>query len=103
MMICRDIGCELTYCQASIYDPYERPFENCDEQFKNLNSCIAQEQRRFIINPEGRSMQEQIQFMLEKKKKEKYINILKTHEFHLEKEYIVKQSESDRTILKNKL
>ena len=76
MIICRDTGCELTYCQATMRDPYERPFENCEQQFRQMNSCIAQEQKRYAINPEGRTMQEHVKYMLEKKKKEKYFNIM---------------------------
>ena len=72
MLICRDLGCELTYCQATLSDPYERPFDNCDEQFKGFNSCIMQEKRRYLSEPEGRSMQQQVAYMLEKKKREKY-------------------------------
>ena len=36
MLICRDVGCELQYCQASLSDPYDRPFENCDAHFRAL-------------------------------------------------------------------
>jgi hypothetical protein len=102
MMICRDVGCELTYCQATLSDPYERPFENCDQQFKAFNQCIAQEQRRYIMNPEGRSMHEHIQYMLAKKKKEKYFNILEVKAE--DREYIIKEKDSlTNTIIKNKL
>ncbi len=96
MMICRDIGCELSYCQMTMRDPYERPFEDCEQQFKQFNSCIAQEQRRYQFNPEGRSMQEHIRYMLEKKKKEKYFDVFEkmsqTNEVEKEKEreYIIK-------------
>jgi hypothetical protein len=76
MLICRDMGCELQYCQQTISDPYDRPFKNCDSQFRNLNRCIAQEQDRYMSNPEGRTMQEQVLYMLEKKKKEKYFGVL---------------------------
>ncbi len=75
MLICRDLGCELTYCQTTLSDPYERPFDNCDEQFKGFNSCIMQEKRRYLYEPEGRSMQQQVAYMLEKKKREKYKHI----------------------------
>ena len=93
MIICRDVGCELTYCQASISDPYERPFENCDQQFKQLNKCIAQEQVRYQTNPEGRTMQEHVAYMLEKKKKEKYMKYFEPQvmEVPREREYIIKE------------
>jgi hypothetical protein len=91
MLICRDVGCELEYCQASMSDQYERPYENCDSQFKKLNKCIAQEQERYISNPE-RSMQEQVLYMLERKK-EKYHDILEMAKPQIEKnkEYIIKE------------
>jgi hypothetical protein len=96
MIICRDTGCDLTYCQASMADPYERPFDNCDQQFKQLNNCIAAEQRRYALNPEGRTMQEHISYMLEKKKKEKYMGIFQDQKIDTtapikEREYIVKE------------
>jgi hypothetical protein len=76
MLICRDTGCELQYCQQTLSDPFEQPFKNCDAQYRNLTRCIIQEQDRYLTNPEGRTMQEQVLYMLEKKKKEKYFNIL---------------------------
>ena len=93
MIICRDVGCDLTYCQTSMRDPYERPFENCDQQFKALNSCIASEQRRYLMDPQGRSMGEHIAFMLDKKKKEKYENVFHSQrmETPTEREYIIKE------------
>ena len=76
MLICRDMGCELQYCQSTLSDPYDRPYENCDMQFRALNKCIAQEQDRYLSNPE-RSIQEQVLYMLEHKKNNKYAYILK--------------------------
>lgn len=94
MIICRDVGCELTYCQTTMADPYERPFENCDQQFKALNSCIANEQRRYFMDPQGRSMGEHIAYMLEKKKKEKYSHLFQSQNIQTpkEKEYIFKEN-----------
>lgn len=74
MLICRDVGCELQYCQASLADPYDRPFENCDSHFRALTRCIAQEHDRYVSNPE-RSVQEQVLYMLEQRKK-KYVNVI---------------------------
>jgi hypothetical protein len=93
MIICRDLGCELTYCQTSMSDPYERPFDNCDQQFKALNSCISSEQRRYLMDPQGRSMGEHVNYMLEKKKKEKYSHIFQSHKIETptEREYIIKE------------
>jgi hypothetical protein len=92
MLICRDVGCELQYCQASMSDPYERPYKDCNGQFSELNKCMAQEQERYKSNSE-RSMQEQVLYMLEKKK-EKYHNILQMNkplEQELERQYIIKE------------
>jgi hypothetical protein len=92
MLICRDVGCELEYCQASIADPYERPYNDCNAQFSQLNKCMTQEQERYQSNPE-RSMQEQVLYMLEKKK-EKFYNILQMNkplEEQGERQFIVKE------------
>ncbi len=83
MLICRDVGCELQYCQASLSDPYEKPFENCDEHFKRFYDCQSQEKRRFNFDSQGRTMQEQIAFMLEKKKNEKLKGL--TNKFEIDK------------------
>jgi hypothetical protein len=80
------VGCELQYCQASLSDPYDRPFDNCDSHFRALGRCIAQEQDRYLSNPE-RTVQEQVLYMLEQRKK-KYNKILevevKQDDFKLE-------------------
>ena len=89
LLICRDMGCELTYCQATLSDPYERPFENCNSQFKMFNDCILQEKRRYLqTDIQSRTMQQQIEFMLQKKKEEKYKYILLEN-----KEEIIKPEE----------
>jgi hypothetical protein len=94
MIICRDLGCELTYCQTSMSDPYERPFDNCDQQFKALNSCISNEQRRYLMDPQGRSMGEHVAFMLEKKKKDKYAHFIEAQKVETRTggEYIIKEN-----------
>jgi hypothetical protein len=95
MLICRDMGCELTYCQATIFDPYERPFENCDEQFRRFNACIGMEKRRFLYDSEGRTMQQQVAYMLEKKKMEKYKYLFQ--EAPLQQVVIQKQAQEKET------
>jgi hypothetical protein len=106
-LICRDIGCELTMCQASIADPYERPFNNCDEQFRKLNKCITQEEERYQKDNEGRTMQEQVQYILEKKKKEKYFRLLEGKQQQQqpvkEREYILKEDPTRTLVTNNKL
>jgi hypothetical protein len=105
-IICRDTGCELTYCQASLYDPYERPFENCEQQFRQLNRCIAQEEKRYLDNPEGRSLQEHALYMLERKRKEKYFDLTQKieqpNELNKEREYFIKESNTNLS-MKNKI
>lgn len=106
MLICRDVGCELQYCQASMSDPYEKPFENCDDHFKKFYQCQEQEKRRYRYDGQGRSMQEQIAFMLEKKKKEKVHGVnqyeqetnkqLQTEKVDKGKEIAMKENESDK-------
>lgn len=96
LILCRDVGCELQYCQASMSDPYERPFEDCNQQFKLFNSCITGEQRRYTLDPQGRSLQDHLQFKLEKKKKEKYNYLVDLHsenktEIPKEREYFIKE------------
>src|SRR4051812_45493212 len=72
MLICKDVGCELTYCQATISDPYNRPFNNCDQLFKNLNQCIANQINNYQQNNLGKTMQEYAIYMIDKKKAEKH-------------------------------
>jgi len=97
-IVCRDTGCELTYCQATLYDPHERPFENCDLQFRNLTRCISQEQQRYIDNPQGRTLQEHTLYMLDKKRNEKYFDLVQKLEQptelnkEKEREYFIKDT-----------
>jgi hypothetical protein len=102
MIICRDTGCELSYCQASLYDPNERPFENCDYQFRQLNSCIAQEQKKYVDNPQGRTIQEHVLYMLDKKRKEKYFDLTQKfeqpQEINKQREYFVKDTNSSMSM-----
>ncbi len=96
-IICRDTGCELTYCQATLYDPYERPFENCDFQYKQLTKCIAQEEKRYEEQPQGNTLQEHTMIMLERKRKEKYFDLTEklkeqTVDVNGDREYFIKDS-----------
>jgi hypothetical protein len=97
-MICRDTGCELTYCQATLYDPNERPFENCEIQFRQLTKCIDQEQKRYLDNSEGRTPQEHVLYILDKKRKEKYFDITQKFDQQVdvnkEREYFIKDTNS---------
>ena len=104
MLICRGVGCELQYCQASMLDPYEKTFENCDDHIKKFYQCQEQEKRRYIHDGQGRTLQQQIVFMFEQKKKEKKhgVNVLEqklnrqiqTDLFNKEKDIAVKENEN---------
>jgi len=96
MLICRDVGCELQYCQASMADPYEKPFENCDEHFKKFYQCQEQEKRRYIYDNQGRTLQEQIAFMLEKKKNERMKNMVDELEREKNKQIRIEQINKER-------
>ncbi len=100
MLICRDVGCELQYCQATLSDPYDRPFQDCNAQFRAFTRCIAQEQDRYISNPE-RSVQEQVLYMLEQRKN-KYTHIFEMNEKKEELKVDLKV-ELDRLEMTNKL
>lgn len=70
MLICRKDGCDLTYCQNSMSDPYERPFENCDQQFKALNNCIARERRLYMLDDQKRSLKDHVYYRLKQREEE---------------------------------
>lgn len=53
MLLCRDKGCDLTYCQATLADPYEQPFADCFEQSAAFNDCMVREQRRYNFQALG--------------------------------------------------
>jgi len=98
MLICRDVGCELQYCQASISDPYEKPFENCDEHIKKFFQCQEQEKRRYSYDNQGRTMQEHIAYMLEKKKKEKAHGVNLLEQNNLTKQIQTEQVNKEKEI-----
>lgn len=95
VIICRAKGCELTYCSATMHDPYERPFEDCSSQYKDFTQCLSQEQQRFIHAPEGRTKQEQVAFMLEKQKQDRLTKMLNSE--------ILVQNEPIKMSNKNKI
>jgi len=75
LLICKDVGCELTYCQSTMSDPHNRPFNDCNLQFRNFNQCIGQQISNYEENSMGLTMQEYTLFMIEKRKKEKYSHL----------------------------
>ncbi len=77
MLACRDVGCELNYCQTSMTDPYEKPFENCESQHKQLVKCINQEVDIYETAPKG-TLQEHLKLVLKMKKENKYKHLFET-------------------------
>ena len=50
MMICKDVGCDLTYCQRLFSEPKYtdgHQIPDCDQQFKDFRQCIIREKRVF--------------------------------------------------------
>ena len=48
MMICKDVGCDLSYCQQLFAKP--RPgmqINNCDAQFNQFRECVVREKKVF--------------------------------------------------------
>jgi hypothetical protein len=81
-LLCRDAGCELQYCQSSMIDQNERPFKNCEEQYKKFNQCQEQEKKRYLYENDGKiSIKEHLNLMLEKKK---YDNKNRLNELEME-------------------
>ena len=75
MMICRDVGCDLTYCQMLYAKPKtpDMQINDCDNQFDNFRSCIIREKRIFrsIVGKVDKSNPTAIVDYLEKHFKDK--------------------------------
>ena len=83
----------------------EKPFENCDEQHKSFTDCMTSEKRRYIHDGQNRTMNQQIEFMLEKKRKEKLMNTELKKDFSIakennviEKEYFVRNTQEEKEV-----
>jgi len=72
LLACRDVGCELSYCQNSMTDPYERPFENCEQHQSALFGCIDYQINMYNKKPLASTIQEHLKIVLENKKNKKY-------------------------------
>lgn len=103
MLICRDAGCELQYCQTSIADAFEMYFHNCDEQLRNFSNCMTQEKRRYLYDGQGRSIPDQIAYMLEKKRREKYHHLNEYEREHNLNVKMEEQRKKEYTIKENSL
>ena len=49
MMICKDVGCDLSYCQNLFSKPKSesQQIANCDSQYSALRDCIVREKKIF--------------------------------------------------------
>lgn len=108
LLACRDIGCDLNYCTTSMLDPYEKPFNNCNDQNKALFNCISREISRYESNPLAETIQDHLkEVLLLKKKYSKYnINNITESNNNINKHYIndVENINNKKIIMKeNKL
>ena len=87
VLACRNVGCELNYCTTSMFDAYERPFNDCDQQQKEFFTCINQEIRMYNLFPKGNSIKEHLQFVLNQKKDKKYKFLFEKINFNKYKYY----------------
>jgi hypothetical protein len=46
LVLCKDSGCDLMYCQALTYQGKDEMY-GCVEQYQNFRNCYLQEKRRF--------------------------------------------------------
>ena len=54
MMVCKDIGCEINYCQLVKFNKVQseaEPERECNEEINNFNNCMQIEQRRYQWMP----------------------------------------------------
>lgn len=75
LLACRDVGCELNYCQTSLSDPYEKPFQNCDSQTRAFYSCISREVDNYNSIDSNIPLKDYLKVTLENKKKNKYSHL----------------------------
>ncbi len=68
MLICRDAGCDLQFCQAGLEGPNKNPFKDCDEQYKKFLKCQEQEKKRYFYDNHSRSMKDHLFYMINQKK-----------------------------------
>ncbi len=68
MLVCRDAGCDLQFCQAGLEGPNKNPFQDCDEQYKKFIKCQEQEKKRYFYENNGRSIKDHLYYMVKLKK-----------------------------------
>ena len=50
MLVCKDVGCEINYCQGIKFSNLEseaEPDRDCNENITNFRSCMQMEARRY--------------------------------------------------------
>lgn len=74
-MICRDVGCDLSYCQLLVGKPKspDQVITNCDAQFNAFRNCVIREKKMFksIVAAQDQKSPEAIVDYLDKHFKEK--------------------------------
>jgi hypothetical protein len=103
MLVCRDAGCELQYCQAGLWGPNANPFTSCDDQYKKFNQCQEQEKKRYLYDNHEKTMKDHLFNMIEQKK-DKFTKAneiehqqnkqLQTEKVNREKGYITNENEN---------
>lgn len=75
MMICRDVGCDLSYCQLLVGKPKsaDQVITNCDAQFNAFRNCVIREKKMFksIVAEKDHKSSEAIVDYLDRHFKEK--------------------------------
>lgn len=75
MMICKEVGCDLSYCQNLVGRPKSshQRITDCNEQFNNFRTCIVREKKIFrdLVSDVDRKNPMAIPNYLEKHFKEK--------------------------------
>jgi hypothetical protein len=75
MFICRDVGCDLSYCQHLVGKPRSstQSITDCTQQFNNFRDCIVREKKIFrnLVSDEQRKDPMAIPNYLEKHFKER--------------------------------
>ena len=93
LLACKDVGCELNYCQTSMIDPYEQPFKDCTSQFNALNRCIQYEIDKYNSIKEPLDVRDYLKNTLEEKKKLKYKHLFINPLDKLTKQEVVNNEE----------
>ena len=60
MMICKEVGCDLSYCQHLVHKPksMHQQIDNCTPQFNAFRDCVVREKKMFRSFMQGRDMKD---------------------------------------------